>query len=62
MRVVWAIAMLGPMVGFLFLVLALTVANGAPQEAALAAVACAFAVIPYCFARALESALRKPGS
>ncbi len=39
--------MAGAVLGALCLVAAFVFANGAPQEAAMAAMACAFAVIPY---------------
>ena len=39
--------MIGAALGALFLMGAFVFANGAPQEAAMAAMACAFAVIPY---------------
>ena len=53
MPVLWLIALLGSVAGALFLFMALA-AQGAPQEAAGAALAIAFAVIPYCLARAVE--------
>lgn len=39
--------MIGAVIGFLVLLAGIFGSNGAPQEAALAAMACAFAVIPY---------------
>ena len=39
--------MIGAALGVLFLMGAFVFANGAPQEAAMAAMACAFAIIPY---------------
>lgn len=50
----YILAILGSLVGSLFLFMALTVAESAPQEASLAAIAVAFAAIPYCFARAID--------
>ncbi|WP_053842958.1 hypothetical protein [Paracidovorax avenae] len=41
------IAFLGALIGALVLAASFFIANGAPQEAAMAAMACAFAVIPY---------------
>jgi hypothetical protein len=45
---------IGCLIGGMFLFMAVTSANGAPQEAAGAAIAVAFAVIPYCFARSIQ--------
>lgn len=39
--------MVGAVVGLLVLLLGVLVSKGAPQEAAMAAIACACAVIPY---------------
>ncbi len=39
--------MVGAVIGLLVLLAGIFVSNGAPQEAAMAAMACAFAVIPY---------------
>lgn len=50
LRVVTAIA---AVLAFLILVIGLNMANGAPQEASIAAIAVAVAVIPYVFTRAL---------
>lgn len=41
------IAIFGALIGALALAGSFFIANGAPQEAAMAAMACAFAVIPY---------------
>lgn len=41
------IVILGALIGAAILAGSFFVANGAPQEAAMAAMACAFAVIPY---------------
>lgn len=46
------VVVIGAVIGALFLLAAFVVANGAPQEAAMAAMACAFAVIPYVIFRA----------
>ncbi len=53
-RLWWNLTRIGSVLGALFLVFALTIANGAPQEASAAAIAIAFAVIPYCMARAVD--------
>lgn len=55
----WLLTMLSCMVGGFFLMIALLASTGAPQEAAGAAIAVAFAVVPYCFTRALEG-FRRP--
>lgn len=41
------VVMIGAVVGLLVLLAGLFISRGAPQEAAMAAMACAFAVIPY---------------
>lgn len=50
----YVLTALGSMIGAFFLFSVFTTAGSAPQEASLAAVAVAFAVIPYCLARAAE--------
>ena len=50
---VWFLALLGAFAGELTL-LTVVFQTGAPQQAAVAAIAVAHAVIPYCFARAIE--------
>lgn len=60
MRLVWVLPILGTLGGAAVLALVLMGANGAPQEAAGAAIACAAAVIPYVLARAVD-ALRGRG-
>jgi len=50
----WFISLVGSATGLVTLIGTLGGANGAPQEAAGAAIAVAFAVIPYCFARAMS--------
>jgi hypothetical protein len=54
----WAITLLGCAVGCLVGVGGVLFANGAPQEAAAASIAVACAVIPYCFARAVDEIRR----
>lgn len=46
--------LLGSLAGAVMLLNAMTLSNGAPQQAAGAAMAIGFAVIPYCFARGWE--------
>lgn len=55
----WVLVMVGALIGSLFLMSGLLFSSGAPQEAAAAAMACAFVVIPYCFARAISEIGRK---
>jgi hypothetical protein len=50
----WVISILGSALGVLTLISTLKSATGAPQEAAGAAMAISFAVIPYCVARAVS--------
>jgi len=50
----WIISIVGSGLGLLTLIGTLGGASGAPQEAAGAAIAVAFAVIPYCVARAIS--------
>lgn len=52
----YVLTAIGSLIGGYFLLMALTVAESAPQEASLAAIAVAFAVLPYVFARAVERA------
>jgi hypothetical protein len=53
-RILWALTMLGSVVGGFILLLGLVSSTGAPQQAAVAAIAVAFVVLPYCCARALS--------
>ena len=53
-RTSWIITIIGSAIGFLILITTLFGSTGAPQEAAGAAIAVAFSVIPYCLARALS--------
>jgi len=50
----WVITILCSLVGALVAFIGVSAANGAPQEAASAAMGMAFAVIPYCLARAVS--------
>jgi hypothetical protein len=56
-RAAMVVAMIGCGIGFLDFVLTLGTAPSAPQLAAGAASAMAWAVIPYCFARLLKDLL-----
>jgi hypothetical protein len=64
MAVFEVLTYVGAAFGFLFLLLGLTTSTGAPQEAAAAAMACAFVIIPYCVTSALQRAemLRRTGT
>lgn len=59
MKFFWLIAMFGAICGGITLVGTFLGANGAPQEAAGAAIACALCVIPYVLARSLEGMSKK---
>ena len=55
----WVLTCIGGIVGALLLFTGLTESNGAPQEAAVAAVSIALVVIPYCVARAASELGKK---
>lgn len=57
LRLVWVLAALGSVVGGLNVALDWSAANGAPQQAVIAAAGLAWAVIPYCFARAITGVI-----
>lgn len=52
-KFLWLIAMLGSIAGGLLFISGMGQAESAPQEAAIAAMAVALAVIPYCLARSV---------
>ena len=54
MALIWLLPLLGTLLGSVILLGAFTTANGAPQEAAGAALASACAILPYVFARSIE--------
>lgn len=54
MKFFWIVSIIGSALGALTVVIGVAGANGAPQEAAAAAIGIAFAVIPYCLAKALS--------
>jgi hypothetical protein len=54
MKALHILTILGCLCGGFTLLNTFMTANGAPQEGAGAAIAAAFAVIPYCFVRAIE--------
>ena len=51
-RKLWILTAVCSVLGALMALIGITSANGAPQQAAAAAIGIAFAVIPYCLARA----------
>ena len=53
-KILWVITAVGAVLGALTVVGGVMAANGAPQEAAAAAVGVAFAVIPYCLAKSVS--------
>jgi hypothetical protein len=53
-RIMWVVTFFSCLLGALVLVVGVLGADGAPQEAAAAAVAVALAVIPYCFTKSIE--------
>lgn len=57
-RIAWGGAMILALYGFAQFIFSLGAAESAPQQAAGAAMAACWAVIPYCFARAIQ-AIRK---
>jgi hypothetical protein len=59
-KVFWTLSALSAALGGIVLVFGVASANGAPQEAAFAAIAIGLAVIPYCFNRALDEFDRPP--
>ncbi len=53
-KICWALTALSSAVGGIVGALGIITASSAPQEASIAAIAIALAVIPYCFTRALQ--------
>ncbi|WP_334470822.1 hypothetical protein [Arsenophonus sp. PmNCSU2021_1] len=61
MKILWIVVAICSAFGILTgLIPALTLAKSTPQEAALAAIGIAWAVIPYCFVKAIS--MMKPRS
>lgn len=54
MKILWYLVALCSAIGFFQGILMVFDANSAPQQAAGAAMGIAWAVIPYCFARAIQ--------
>jgi hypothetical protein len=57
-RFVWVLPALGSVVGGAEFVLSWSAATGAPQQAVIAAMALAWAILPYCFARAVVGVIK----
>ena len=53
-KFLWIVTIIASIIGALLAFVGVVAANGAPQEAAAAAVGLACAVIPYCLARAVS--------
>lgn len=53
LSILWTISLLGAIAGGFVLVTGMQAASSAPQEAVVCALACALAILPYCFARAV---------
>lgn len=54
-RLWWGLTILSSLLGGVILFFGVAMAEGAPQQAAAGAIACALAVIPYVIARALHA-------
>jgi hypothetical protein len=57
-RLAWALAALGSVVGGVEFALDWSSANGAPQQGVIAATALVWALLPYCFARAVTGVIK----
>ena len=58
-KLLWALVLLAELAAGGILALTVSSAQGAPQEAAGAAIAAVVAVAPYCFARAYDELTKK---
>lgn len=54
MKALWVLTLIGAIFGGLTILITLATSKGAPQEAAGFAMACALAVVPYVFTRAVQ--------
>ena len=54
MKFLWSLAVLSSAIGGLFVVFGLLIAKSAPQEAAAASIGIGLALVPCCFAFAVE--------
>jgi len=57
--VCWVVTIICAVLGFLTVATGIAEAKGAPQQAAAAAMGVAWAVIPYCFTRAVSAIQRE---
>ena len=57
-KFLWSLTIVGSILGALTIAVGVAGATGAPQQAAVAAIGIAFAVIPYCLARAVSEMKR----
>ena len=57
-KFLWSLTIVGSILGALTIAVGVAGATGAPQQAAAAAIGIAFAVIPYCLARAVSEMKR----
>jgi ABC-type Mn2+/Zn2+ transport system permease subunit len=55
-KILWGVTIVSSLIGGLYFIAGLLMSKSAPQEAATGACAVAFAVIPYCLARAWSEA------
>ena len=53
-RFFWSVSLITSLLGGIFGVIGILAANGAPQEAAAAAMGCLMAIAPYVLARAVD--------
>ncbi len=53
----WVIALLAAIIAIPVFVIGMSLSDGAPQEAAVSAVALVIAIVPYCLARAMSEIL-----
>lgn len=58
LKLLWILTIVGSVLGAGIVLLGMSTAKGAPQEAAAAAIGIGFAVIPYCLARAVSEMKR----
>lgn len=60
MKALWIVTLVSTSFAAMALLVSLASAKGAPQEAAGAAIACAMAIIPYVFTRAIQGLSSRP--
>lgn len=59
-KIFWLLAAIGSIIGGFDFFVGLSMATGATQQAAGAAIALCWAVLPYVFARAIDEAMANP--